>query len=87
MKKAQGLSMNMMVLAAIALIIFVIVLLIFKGGIGRADKSLNSVNQCESTKGNQCVVGGTCISGQEISGLGCSGTTPVCCVKPEAAQP
>jgi len=50
MKKAQGLSMNMIVIAAIALLILVVIVVIFTGQIGEKNRAIND-----------CVTnGGTC---------------------------
>jgi hypothetical protein len=50
MKKGQGLSLNVIIIAAIALIVLVILSVIF---IGRAGKTTNQVEQCPG----QCIDG------------------------------
>lgn len=74
-KKAQGLSMNVIIIAAIALLVLVIlsVLLIKSGG------QLNSANKCTSIDGAQCLE--TC-EGNLIPALGkeCDDEGKKCCI-------
>ena len=89
-KKAEGLSLQVVVIAAIALIVLLIVLGVFKGGIDRIVPGLSHVNDCEAKNGH-CSVQGNCKSEEtEIYGLGCetkeiNPTTkqapkPACCI-------
>ena len=86
-KKAEGLSLQVIVIAAIALIVLLVVLGVFKGGIDRIVPSLNKVNECPPT---DCKIQGDCKDGQEIYGLGCDkfveqknplAKGPYCCKK------
>lgn len=83
-KKGQGLSLNVVVIAAIVLVVMIVLIAIFTGGVERIRKSLGSVNECQG----DCVAQGQCRAGQEIYGLGCEklkGDTPseapYCCVR------
>ena len=84
MKKGEGLALQVVVIAAIALVVLIIVLAVFKGGIDRIVPSLNKVNNCPPT---DCKKQGDCKDGQEIYGLGCEtkdgkpSDTPYCCKK------
>ena len=86
MKKAQGLPMNVIVIAAIALLVLVVIALIFMGRIGGFSKG---VAECQ----NQ---GGVCLSACGITGYeqykdeyrpassACaqaSAESPVCCIQ------
>ena len=63
MKKAQSISINTIVVAAIALVVMVLVIMIFTGKIINFNKSADA---CESNRG-------TCINTDDIS-TKCSGT-------------
>ena len=86
-KKAQGLSLNTIVIAAIVLVVLLVVLVIFKGGIGKIWPSIIGVNNCKDVSGmdaDGCKAAGACTAGTEVYGLGCEkkdeGKTPYCCV-------
>ena len=98
-KKAEGLALQVIVIAAIALVVLIIVLSVFKGGIDKIRPSLNKVNDC-SAKNGHCEKSGGCASTEtEIYGLGCdleknpdgslkknpdgSLANPACCIKPK----
>ena len=74
-KKGQGLSLNMVIVAAIALIVLVIIVAIFTGRISIFGKG---VGDCASKQGT-CVVGTTCPAGQARTMDTCP-TDQVCCV-------
>ncbi len=87
MKKAEGLALQTIVIAAIVLVVLIVSILIFTKGIGPA-RIINRVNDCD---GNCVANGGGCNTGEvAIYGLGCEtendGTTPYCCKKNEPAQ-
>ena len=62
-KKAQGISINVIIIAAIALAVLVILFAIFTGNIG---KNVKEVNECKN-KGGLCSSGAGCDS-SAISG-------------------
>jgi hypothetical protein len=82
-RKAQGMSMNVIIIAALALLVLVILAIIF---IGRMGSTTRGVDQCKGT----CVATDQDCQGQyqKISGEPCykTGTKdldtdkPVCCV-------
>jgi hypothetical protein len=80
-KKAQGISLNVIIIAAIALLVLVILSVIFMGRMGTfTDKS----KDCASATGGN----GQCLSAcegdhpTEVSIYTCPTTTDKCCVKP-----
>ena len=64
MKKAQGISINTVVIAAIALVVMILIVMIFTGSLGNWRKSENS---CE-TNGGRCVSRSAWIAGDVCSG-------------------
>jgi hypothetical protein len=62
MKKAQGISINTIVIAAIALVVMILIVMIFTGNLGKWRKSEDS---CQTN-------GGACIPAIQI-GSQCSG--------------
>ncbi len=89
-KAAEGLALQTVVIAAIALIVLIIVVAIFKGGLGDIVPKLGYVNDCVKGKQGQCVEAGKCDSGTEVYGLGCekenldkdgNPASPYCCIK------
>ncbi len=92
-RKAEGLSMQVIVIAAIALIVLLVVLGVFTGGINRIIPGLSHVNDCEAKNG-YCEKSGACKTAEtEVYGLGCDLTSkknsdgslekPSCCIKPK----
>lgn len=89
-KKAEGLSLQVIVIAAIALIVLLVVLAAFTGGINRIVPGLSHVNDC-SAKNGYCAKSGGCAPVEtEVYGLGCDtpkdgkpSETPSCCIKPK----
>ena len=86
-KKSQGMPINIIVIAAIALAVLVVLIVIFTGGIGKTSENLGSC----VTKGGICaddpLLQGKCGDGYSIplivSGA-CQNTKPVknlCCIK------
>ena len=83
-KRAQGLSINVIIIAAIALIILVVLIAIFTGRLGSFSGSLGKISENDCTE-----KGGTCIAaGNECGvnlvrdfGASCPDTNfPVCCI-------
>ena len=75
MKKAQGLSLNIVVIAVISLVVLIILIAIFTGKIGIFGENLKDC----SSKGGKCVSRGQCESYQLISTATCS-EGEVCCM-------
>ncbi len=48
MKKAQGLSLNTIVIAALALLVLVVLVLIFTGRIGKFGQGVDETNKCQT---------------------------------------
>ncbi|MBI2580767.1 hypothetical protein HYV85_03065 [Candidatus Woesearchaeota archaeon] len=90
-KRAEGLSLQVVAIGAIVLVVLIVVLAIFKGGINKIEPTLGKVNECKDNlldPTDGCLAAGQCKSGEEIYGLGCEkkgkGETPYCCVKQNA---
>jgi len=73
--KAQGISMNVIIIAAIALIVLVVISFIF---IGKSKSFSEGAGSCEQKQGN-CTLMGIC-DGPVIGKMDCS-TGKVCCLK------
>ncbi len=78
-KKAQGLSITTIVVAAIAVVVLVVLVLIFTGKMGWFRGSSGS---CE-VNGGSCVAAEDC-SGKIVSGYTCSDKDKVCCFSLES---
>ena len=78
--KAQGLSMNTIVIAAIVIIVMVVVLLIFNGGISIFPEFLEGQTECSSRQG-ECTDVDDCKKdgGIIFSELGCE-EGKKCCI-------
>ena len=74
-KKAQGISMNVIIIAAIALLVLVILSVIFIGRMGSFGEETGS---CESQAGT-CYDGSSCPQGTAKRNLKC-GDAQVCCI-------
>lgn len=59
-KKAQGLSLNMIIVAAIALLVLVVIYAIFTGRLGLFSSTLDN---CETVAGGDCSQGSSCLPG------------------------
>lgn len=68
-KKAQGLSLNTIIIAIIVLVVLVVLVMIFTGYFGKLFTP--TLRSC-STQGGQCAVECTGSLGKEISGTDCS---------------
>ena len=75
MKKAQGLSLKMVVIAVISLVVLIVLIAIFTGKIGIFGENLTDC----SSKGGNCVSQGQCESYKLISTATCS-EGEVCCM-------
>ncbi|MCK5107830.1 MAG: hypothetical protein KAQ83_03825, partial [Nanoarchaeota archaeon] len=78
MKKAQGLSLNTIIIAALVIMVLVILILVFTGRMG----SFSAQSESCQAKGGQCKE--DCVEGAEmVSVLGgtCVSEDQVCCVK------
>ena len=78
MKKAQGLSLNTIVIAAIALVVLLIVLALIFGTSNKVIPFLGKQSQCDA-RGGQC--SDEKCTDVKLYGLGCPDAKPVCCVK------
>lgn len=88
MKKAQGISLSVIIIAAIALIVLIVLVAIFTGKIGSFSDSYSNTTQSATSKvcGSQgyCLEGsGSCRAGynpvSRDDWLDCGGT--ICCVE------
>ncbi|MBI4452419.1 hypothetical protein HY637_03245 [Candidatus Woesearchaeota archaeon] len=84
-RKSQGLSVNTIIIAALALGVLIVLIVIFTGGIGKTSQNLGSC----ILKGGQCQLpGGKCPEGYPIQ-IFVSGecekspTKNLCCIKSE----
>jgi len=77
--KGQGLSMNVIIIAAIALVVLIVVILIFTGKIN----NFSSTAETCQAQGGQCVSSNTCGStvGVVLPGADCQSVNLECCVK------
>ena len=94
MKKAQGLSLNTMAIAAIVLVVIIVTIAIFTGVTGDVVPFFKERTECatqanvvKTGSADGCYAQGVCNSeynGEEIYGLGCEekneGATPYCCI-------
>lgn len=96
MKKAEGLTLNTMAIAAIVLVVIIVTIAIFSNVAGDTVPFLKDRTECSKQTGavlkpnaDGCYAQGVCsdkYNGEEIYGLGCdkkdSATpTPYCCIK------
>ncbi len=83
-KKAQGMSLNTVIIAIIVLVVLVVLVMIFTGYFGKIFTP--SVSSC-GTQGGECVANAdTCKTsfgeaGKTVYAKDCTGTTPTCCLK------
>ena len=86
MKKAQGISINTIIIAALGLAVLVVLFLIFTGRIGIFSKGVDETQACTSI----CQAGGkstaqaagpdkTCVTGQYVAGKYSDGPNGCCC--------
>ncbi len=74
-KKAQGISINVIIIAAIAILVLVILAVIF---LGYVQKWTGDVSDCEN-KGGQCFDEGSCPDGWAPLSNQCETEGSVCC--------
>ena len=83
MKKAQGLPLNTIVIAAIVLVVLLIILAIIYKTSGRVIPFLGKQVECDG-RGGTCTAAADCTE-TKIYGLGCGEGTykdkPICCIK------
>ena len=81
MKKGQGISINVIVIAAIALLVLVVLAIVFLGQTGTFTKG---VNDCEN-KGGSCTIGACPQGTTEFTSNRCADTTAgakqTCCIQ------
>lgn len=66
-KKSQGLSINVIIIAALALVVLVVLIIIFTGSIGKTSQNIGS-----------CITkGGICADDERLKGQGCGGDYPI----------
>ena len=77
--KSQGISVNIIIIAAIALIVLVVLVAVFTGNFGDWTKKLTerSENDCVKSLGGICKA--TC-SDTEVRAFGAKCATGICCV-------
>ena len=85
-KKAQGISINVIIIAAIALLVLVVLSIIFLGRLGVFSKQ---VNECENKGGKCFVLGGSdcaTVSNGEyptaFTAWSCPNEGETCCISP-----
>ena len=80
-RKAQGLSINVIIIAAIALIILVVLIAIFTGRIGGFSKGIDDATKttCDAQNG-RCLP--TCDTASQVRALGatCEDRSEICCI-------
>ena len=69
-KKAQGLSINTIIIAAIALVVLVVLIAIFTGRLGMFSKGLGDVGKCQN-------LGGTCLNANSCTEAGGGNTREI----------
>ena len=84
MKKAQGLSLQTIVIAALVLIVLVVLVLVFSGKIGETSKGVSDVqssigvDKCNVPGVRQCIASGSCM--RELSQYSSScPSDQICC--------
>ena len=79
-KKAQGLSLNAMAIAALVLIVVVVVILIFYDGAKIIPDFIGGQQKCEARNDGNCVSDlSDCSEGNYFSSLKCEGNG-YCCI-------
>ncbi len=69
-KKSEGLSMNLIVITAIALVVLVVLVAVFTGRMGGFTSDVDSGTQCVEGFGGECVSEDSDIGDREILGYG-----------------
>lgn len=80
-KKAQGLSLNTIVIAAIVLVVLVVVLALIFGVSNKTIPFFGSQANCQA-RGGECKLSSELCDGTKVTGLGgCDAAKPDCCIK------
>jgi len=84
-KKAQGLSITTIIVAAIALIVLVVIIAIFTGRLGVFSGSLGKIseNDCKDIPGARCIGSNEQCKVDEVRAFGktgCLAASPNCCI-------
>ncbi len=83
MKKGQGMSVNVIIIAALALLVLVILAVVF---LGRMNIFGTQTNSCTS-QGGKCFGEGSCGEGYTpLSNLKCTNAGEVCCTQTGTVQ-
>ena len=78
-ERAQGMPLNIIIIAVILLIVLVVILSIFSGNISKFSKDLQS---CGSRGGRCETKEKECPSGEiKIEGAKCAKNTEICCIR------
>ena len=79
-KKAQGISVNVIIIAAIALIVLVVLVAVFTGNLGDWTKKLTerSENDCVKSFSGTCKA--KCAADTEVRAFGAKCGSGICCV-------
>jgi hypothetical protein len=75
-KRAQGFSLNVIVIMAIALIVLIVLVAVFAG---KSKRFASSTESCEDKRG-VCVATTAECDGPTFRIAGCGEETPVCCI-------
>ncbi len=92
MKKAEGLTLNTMAIAAIVLVVIVVTIAIFTGVAGDVVPFFKSRTECSSQAGSLgCFSDADCEkeNGEGVFGLGCDkkdAAKPYCCIKNQVGK-
>jgi len=76
-RNAQGLSMNVLIMATMAIIVLVVLIAIFSNQSGKSIKTLES---CEG-RGGKCEFSSDCSGGLKLDFKECKKDNKICCVK------
>lgn len=84
MKKAQGISITTIIVAAIALIVLIVLVAIFTGKLGTWGKDVGEFQKttCEA-QGYSCVDGGCAENQVQVYGFTCDGGKICCRPRPQ----
>ena len=77
-KKAQGLPMNVIILAVLGIIVLIMLVFIFQRYVGGSTTTIGEISGCDNQGGN-CKLECNKISELKLSGMGCT-EKKVCCL-------
>ncbi len=99
MKKAEGMTLNTMAIAAIVLVVIIVTIAIFSNVTGGVVPFFKDRGECSKQSGavlkpnaDGCYEAGVCgnkYNGEEVYGLGCDkkdAAKPYCCIKSQAGK-